>query len=72
MNVKGFILCQLPGQYRLFGIPFKVQTNCFHFFEHILAKCCQLILVSYILAIKNEKIFFFHYRYLAEVKKVPE
>ena len=24
---------QLAGQYRLFGIPFYVQTNCSHFVE---------------------------------------
>ena len=25
----------LAGQYKLFGTPFYIQTNCFHFAEHI-------------------------------------
>ena len=34
INLKILQLAQLPGQYRLFGIPFHVQTNCSCFVEH--------------------------------------
>ena len=38
MYVKDFILAQLIGKYRLFEIPFHVQTNCSQFDKHIIAK----------------------------------
>ena len=61
---------QLPEQNRLFRIPFHVQTNCFHFVEHTLAKRWWWKLISYILVNKSEKnIFFFQFLYLVLNKR---
>ena len=51
----------LPRQYRLFGILFHVQTNFCRFIEYTLVKAADE---------NSYHTFFFHYRYLIQVKKV--
>ena len=55
---KVLYFAQLPGQYRLFGIPFHVQINCCRFVDHT-PKSYWWKLISYVIDDKNADIFSF-------------